>query len=273
MDAMPAVDVYEVSNEIGVPLYLYAVDSAGVRRRQMVSIADASNPTGKLPANGKGKVPAGDYVALCIPTGGFVCTLTVTTQGGTIKPENVTRPNNIGSFPRLASRNIGKNALTLIPPDSERIVVGWGGLQNGNHLLREQYWKRSPDSFVLAPLQPKLSVGVATSTGMEETSSTENTIATALGLSLSAGWGPVSGSVSASLSTSSTTFQQVTITTRSTQYINVELTNDKDESLVFFRWQLIDTISIFSGDVWTPQASIVVAQAPTLIDGPYSMDQ
>jgi Insecticidal Crystal Toxin, P42 len=176
-----------------------------------------------------------------------------------ITPMLMTRPNDIGPFPQ-PSKN------TLIPVDSPRVLVACGKSPNGKIVAREQFWKRSSESYTLAPHQTH-TIGFSVTNGMQETTSKQETVAQSLGMSASAGWGPVSASVSASLSATSTTFQQVTITKRDTRYETVVLTNNTDKPQTFLKWQLLDLITIFEAQ--TPTATIVLGQSPTLIGGPY----
>jgi hypothetical protein len=176
-----------------------------------------------------------------------------------VTPLLMTRPNDIGPFPQPST-------TTLIPVDSPRVLVACGKSPNGKIVTREQFWKRSSESYTLAPHQTH-TIGFSITSGMQETTSKQDTVAQSLGLSASAGWGAVSASVSASLSATSTTFQQVTITKQDTRYETVVLKNDTDKPQMFLKWQLSDVISIFEGP--TPTATIVLAQSPTLIGGPY----
>ncbi|MFI7135992.1 hypothetical protein ACIBQ1_60835 [Nonomuraea sp. NPDC050153] len=175
----------------------------------------------------------------------------------------LTRPNCIGPYPKPTK-------TTLIPPDSPRILVACGTTDKNKVVVREQFWKRAAESHTLTPKQTH-TIGFSVTSGLEETTSSQQSIAAQLGLSASAGWGPISASVSASLSMNSTTFQQVTITQQDTRYETIVLTNTTDRVQTLLKWQLTDVITILDNKV--PTASIVLAQAPTLIAGPYGGDR
>ncbi len=196
------------------------------------------------------------------------------------------KPNDIGPPPDPdqpdpdGPAGDGQNSGILIPPDSPRVLVGIGTIPPGvvsyedkgevsNVLLREQFWRRQPDSYAIAPGEHK-TVSLTTTRGKQSTSSNSDTMAKSVGLSTGAGWGPVSASISASLSSSSTTTQQVTITEETTVYESTTFTNTdpRQQTEVFLLWQLVDVKTSFDG---AGEAQAVVSQgaAPIWIKGPY----
>lgn len=191
---------------------------------------------------------------------------------------SLNRPNDAGPIP-LPSVDYNDaqifpdtlrqtHSTVLLPTDSARVVVGLGKASNHNLIVREQYWERHPDSVCLAGGE-KRTVSVTTSQGKQQTSSSSDTVSASIDASASAGWGAASASISSSLSATSTTFQQVTITEETTSYVSVELHNRHDEPIMFLRWQLNDVITIFHKEHHKPIASIIQAEAPVVVAGPY----
>lgn len=226
------------------------------------------------------QLKSGYYVVKSSWTGGFVCAFEVaSTDNGRQIPVDYSVlciPNDIGDFPRP---NIG--GKYFVPRDSTRILVGCGQFANEKEptrkfvVGREQYWKLSPDSFTLSPGEDS-TVSLTTTTGMQEISSKEESISKDLGVNLSAGWGAFSASISASLSTNSTTFQQVTISNETVQYQSSVRKNKTGEAQLYLKWVLTDVITIYEviqtvGNPVVPRASIVSTQPPILIDGPYPL--
>lgn len=210
-------------------------------------------------------IPNGYYIATVAVTGSFIAVFQVLSNTSSITITNsvLTPPNNIGMYP-------SPNANVLIPPDSPRVLVGWGTLGNKNIVLREQYWERMPDSYALAPAETRTYSTTVTS-GRQSTSSTTSDMTASLGLSASAGWGPVSASISSSLSASTSSFQQVTVTEQTTSYLSDTLTNpNDDDSAMYLKWQLTDVITVISND-GTPLSSIIMGEAPILTSEPYSL--
>ncbi len=151
----------------------------------------------------------------------------------------LTEPNNIGE-------PLAPTPTMLIPPDSPRVLVGFGLTDNDYGVTREQYWRRGSDSFSLPPRSEKV-VRLSVTNGMESTSSSLEDISQNVGASLSAGWGPLSASVSSSLSEHSTRFQSVTFTEQRAIDVADTFKNDSDKDVVVFRWQLVDIISWIKG--------------------------
>lgn len=197
-------------------------------------------------------------------SGGFVGVIALTDSSqmqAVITSEYQSGPNDIGPVPSPTKQ-------VLIPPDSPRVVVGSGVVAGQNSVVREQYWKRLPDSYSLAP-GAKKQVSYTLTTGMQSTTSQQDTISASLGLSASAGWGPISASVSASLSKTSTTFQQQTYTTQATTFTSMELQNETQKPQTLLVWQLTDIVTIFDPK-WVPLGSIVTGGEPVIIYGPYN---
>jgi hypothetical protein len=248
----------QIYNDLDVPIFIRLVDEDG-------------NLTPAYPISAHGgtnlrEIFKGWYAVFTVcHTGAFACVIEFT--GATsyrINGSLLVDPNDVGRFP-IPSKDI------LIPSDSARILVGCGLAPNGNPMTREQFWKRSPDSYTLAPGE-KRTIGYTTTSGMQTTTSVEQEVATSLGLNASAGWGPISASVSASLSTTSRSMQQVAVSTETTRYETVELSNQDAAPKLFLRWQLMEVLTVFSKEPEIrPITAIVQAVLPTLIGGPYQL--
>ncbi|MFE6868854.1 hypothetical protein ACFVFS_20130 [Kitasatospora sp. NPDC057692] len=173
-------------------------------------------------------------------------------------------PNDIGHVPR-------PDQDVIIPSDSTPVVVGCGAVgTEGSAVVREQYWQRLSDSYSIGPGERKTVNNTVTS-GMQETTSELASVEGSLSASARAGWGPVSASVSASLSAASTTFQQVTTTKQTTSYVSDRYENAAgNPAFLHLYWQLTDSVTVYdrSGN---PLSSIVTGTQPVVIGGPYAI--
>lgn len=172
------------------------------------------------------------------------------------------------------------NSTIIVPSDSASVLVGCGVLPNGNVVTRAQFWKRQNDSICLAGHETR-TVSYTVSSGKQQTSSDTKTVAESINASVSAGWGPVSTSISASLSQNSTTSQQVVVTEMVSSYVSHTITNPHEEPIAYLRWQLTDMITVMSvtpdtappysyyGVNVTLLASLIQGENPTLAMGPY----
>jgi hypothetical protein len=205
-------------------------------------------------------------------TGAFAAVFPTPPSGGDIyiTTWDLLEPNDIGTIPTP-----DRAAGVLIPTDSPRIVVGCGLSSQGgispNVVVREQFWQRLPDSYSIAPGETK-QCSYTVTCGKQETTSELSTLESSVSASASGGWGPVSASVSASLSTSSTNFQQVTVTEQTTSYVaeTYSLEQDAKSPEMMLCWQLADTVTIYDSQ-GSPLGSIVTGTTPTVIGGPYTM--
>lgn len=197
---------------------------------------------------------------LCTPGDfGPIPTPTASMPGDTIAP--------LPAFPVDGS-------TMIIPPDSPRVMVGCGKIDNGGTTVmvcREQYWQRQADSYCLAGKE-KRTVNVTVTHGKQSTSSQFDTVSANVGMDASAGWGAFSASVSASLSTSSSTFQQVTVSEETTSYVSSELDNsDNDSPVMYLRWQMIDVLTLCDPTTHMPLSSVILAGSPVVVRGPYTL--
>ena len=210
-------------------------------------------------------VANGDYISWsCRHTGSFigVCSISSSTTSVFFGPNAMVDPNDIGLPPQPTSE-------VIIPPDSPRVLVAAGLLKNRNRTIREQYWRRLPESYTIAPGETQTVSSTSTS-NMQQTSSSTDTVSASLGTSASAGWGPMSVGISASLSASSTSFQEVSVSTEYTAYVSDTLTATASYTQMFLKWQMMDMVSVLSpnGEVLS---SIVNGLSPTVLQGPYNV--
>jgi hypothetical protein len=257
---------FRIANDTPVDMSIRVIDMNGD-----LSAPFHIHPGDNLPSSGI-EAFSGSYAVFTVyGTGAFACVIRFDAAVLLYKIDRnlLVRPNDIGKFP-TPSEHI------LIPSDSARILVGYGRAKNNYPMTREQYWKRCQDSYALAAGE-KRTIGYTISSGMQQTTSEEKQVSESLGFSTSIGWGPISASVSASLSTNTRSMQQVTVSTETTRYETIELTNDSETPRLFLRWQLIDVVTVFNPggtpNQFQPLASIVVATLPTLVGGPYQLSQ
>ncbi|UWE12766.1 hypothetical protein [Actinacidiphila bryophytorum] len=182
----------------------------------------------------------------------------------TLSGADLLDPNDIGEVPM-------PRPTMVIPPDGPRILVGTGRLPNGNTVSREQFWQRQPESYSIAPGQTKTVTYTATS-GRQESSSDEKTVNESVSATAGVGWGPFSASVSAALSTSSTTSQQVTVTTQATSFVSNEYENKNSYPQMLLFWQLVDVVTVFDAE-GNPLSSLVTGTQPVVISGPWNVDE
>jgi hypothetical protein len=224
---------------------------------------------GLIPAGYAAVVEAspGDYFMLStVATGSMAGVITISqgTSMAFFDPSDLLGPNDVGAPP-------APNQQYVLPLDTPRALVATGVVGGQNIAMREQYWMRAPDSFSILPNE-KQDISSTTTTALQRTSSNLDTIAASVGASASAGWGPVSASVSASLSRTSTRFQQVTVNTERTTYSADHIEGTGDNASYFLKWQLMDIVTVIAPGTGAILSSMVTGQAPILIAGPYSVD-
>jgi len=173
-------------------------------------------------------------------------------------------PNNIGNIPTPSPD-------VIIPRDSTRVLVGCGQTPAGTTVTREQYWHLTPDSYSMSPGQTR-TIGNTVTTGLQETTSSMETVAKSLGVSVSGGWGPVSASISASLSKSTSTFQQLSLSSQTSSYTSDTVENkDTVNPAMFLLWQMTEVITVFDSN-GQPLSSVVLGGQPLITLGPYNLN-
>jgi hypothetical protein len=205
------------------------------------------------------------FVLINVYSGAFVAAFKKSPESAheiTVCCTDLLAPGEIGPLPE-------PSPVRLIPADSPRVLVACGPLPDGGLLTREQFWRLSGSSYTLAPSEDR-TVTVTESSGMESTSSQQQELASSLGLSVSGGWGPVSASISATLSMSASRSQQVTLTENRTTLISTEVENGSDEHpATIFIWELVDVVTAFS-DNGEPTAAVESVIQPSLVSGPHN---
>ncbi|MFD0258148.1 hypothetical protein ACFXKJ_12240 [Kitasatospora indigofera] len=259
------------SNQTFIPLTMYALQpGTGERLGWDGTTFSPGQPGYVIPAGGTSMTQAdptaGWYFLFTAAYSGAFVAVFETPESGDVTITNyaVLEPNDIGKFPK-------PSADVVIPTDSPRIVVGCGLLPNGNTVIREQLWQRLPDSYSIAPGQTK-EVNFSVTSGVQSSSSDLSTLEKSVAATAKAGWGPVSASVSASLSSASTTFQQVTATKQTTSFVShrFELRADAPAPETTFYWQLADCVTVYDTD-GVSLSSLLVGTQPALIGGPYRL--
>ncbi|MGO7540590.1 hypothetical protein ACC680_18610 [Rhizobium ruizarguesonis] len=248
-DASPPTVGFTVANGFDIPIYLS-------------TILSPTSKTYVLPGASAQLPYIEDDVCIlqAAQTGSFLCSITMQTEGETVTANYMllTSPNDIGPVPQ-------PTASMLVPPDSPRILVGCSTLADGKTVVREQFWDRQGDSCTLAPGEKK-TITTTVTTGRQETSTHESTLAASLGMNASVGFGPFSASVSSSLSMTSRSFQQVTVSEQNTAYFADELTNPyTDQACLVLRWQLTDVITIFQPE-GPPCGSVIIGESPIITE-------
>ncbi|MBX5213408.1 MULTISPECIES: hypothetical protein [unclassified Rhizobium] len=245
----PPVGVFTILNGFDIPIYLSSMLSPASK-----SYVAPGDP-GQLPF-----IQDDVCILQAAQTGSYMCSIIMQTDGE-IVPANymlLTSPNDIGPVPQ-------PTASMLVPPDSPRVLVGCSTLADGKTVLREQFWDRQGDSCTLAPGEKK-TITTTVTTGRQETSTHESTLAASLGMNANVGFGPFSASVSSSLSMTSRSFQQVTVSEQNTAYFADELTNPyTDQACLVLRWQLTDVITIFQPD-GPPCGSVIIGESPIITE-------
>lgn len=207
------------------------------------------------------------YVFVTADSGAFVCAYVQGADDGKdinelIDPAWLCTPNDIGQIPE-------PNKAKPIPLDSQGVLVGVGDkLVKGVYIsiARYQFWRLTQESICLAAGESRI-VSFQETNGMQQTSSDESTMSAAIGFQSRVGWGPISASLSASLSKTSTTMQQVVITKETVSYNEVKTENPTKETRMFLRWQLTDVITVFKN--LEPVASLVSGSIPSIVSKPY----
>lgn len=244
-----------VSNQLPIPVILYQVQSNGTR----VLIGTVNMLTDIFVSD----QAQGDYIYVAAAySGAFVSVISVV-SGTTTYPIDygvLCDPNDVGEIPE-PSRDI------MVPQDTPLVMVACGTMNEGQTaatvattVTREQYWTLLGDSYSLSPGEVR-QVSYTVISGRQVTSSTEASISASLGMSGSAGWGPISASLSASLNMSASVSQQVSVNQETTSYISDTLSNDGTAAMLVYRWQLMDQITLFNAG-GTPIGSVVSGLAP-----------
>ena len=242
-----------ITNQLDVPLDGYVVqqNARQVYRRT-------------IPAGGSVSANPQDgahWVFRSAPTGSFACVITFAsgTTSYVIDDASLTAPNDIGPLPR-------PNSQMVVPCASQSVMVGCGRLPTENHCCREQFWSLIGKSYCLAVGESSV-VNSTLTTGVQSTSSSEQTVSASVTGSAQAGWGPTSASISASLQGSNTVNQQLSVSAQTTRYISDKLENKGSSTAMVLMWQLRDIVYVYDR-TGVQLASIDQSQNPIMIASP-----
>ncbi len=268
-DTGVAVDNLTFYNGTEIPLDVYLVSDTGCWLGGYAFSVPGGSPTvvsplSQWPATVGGTDTGWYFVFLNSYSGAFAAAI----QANSAEPQGNNNVVSVGCADLLYPNNIGSvpkpNQSVLIPADSPRIVVGCGTLPTGYTVAREQYWQRLPDSYSLSGGASK-TISYTVTSGMERTTSEESQLAASVTGSASAGWGPISATVSASLSASSTSFQQVTTSLETTSFVSQTYTNPNQSPEMFLYWQLTNVLTVFDSNGNPASSMIYGAEGPALI--------
>lgn len=251
--------IISITNNLPVKVNMAWLDSYA-QQVPWGTIAPGETYTSEYPAE------AGTYFMFTVSaTGSFVTVFQIAagTADYSVEVSMLTGPNDIGIYPI-------PNSAVVIPPDSPRILVGAGLAPNGSAVIREQFWQRGANSYSLAGNETRV-FSTTTTSGTQSTSSTTTDVSASLGLSASAGWGPISAGISSSLSTNTSTFQQVTVSDQFSAYVSDTLTNPSSDAVMYLQWQLTDVVTIFDAGGLAASA-VISAENPVLTAGPYDLN-
>ncbi len=211
-----------------------------------------------------------DKIQIILPsTGGLVA---VYTQAETSNANlSITNQNLNGPFEGPPPP--AKLSSSLLPVTPTTTVVGFGffGLNSQIAVIREQYWIALTSSISVAPGETK-QCAYTVSTGVSRSETDSKSIDASGSVSASAGWGPLSGSISASLSVSSSKTQTVELREETTTSVVETYTNDASSTKtnIYINWQLMDRISLIQQPPnalpASPTASQLKAYIESLID-------
>ncbi|MFG3054504.1 hypothetical protein ACGFZP_26580 [Kitasatospora sp. NPDC048239] len=279
-----------IFNDLSVPLDFFYVDQSGELCGRTDGAWTAGLPGLLLEPNGGNLLVTGDcwadsyWVAKSHYSGAFAAVLQNLPGKSTLSftGADLLDPNDIGPIPE-------PSADMLIPQDGPGVLVATGVVQHGATsrspvtlpegdqaglgvaVTREQFWHCTGESYSLAPGESR-TVSYTVTQGMQNSSSETDTTNASVGVSASAGWGPFSASVSASLSESSTTSQQLTVSTQTTSFVSNTYTNLGSYPELNLFWQLTDVATVYDKD-GLPLASVISGEAPTVVSGPWEVQE
>ena len=177
--------------------------------------------------------------------------------------------NDIGAPP-------SPTTAQLLPPNPDHVVkaiVPYSFQDSSNNtiervIIREQYWRRSPESYSLAPGQ-SLSLSVTEKTGVDTTSSTSVEVGLELGMEVSGkqkfGWGEVAAKITGKLETKAKYAQQVVISSEETVQTTQTWTNTGPNAKLYLVWELIDEYTIVTPNKGNIRAVFSLALEPTIV--------
>ena len=205
------------------------------------------------------------YVLIEAGSGAYVTSFNAA-AGETISvgPDDLRELNNPGlpdAPGKLPSPALSGSPL---PNDSPPVLVGAGLLAKKYVVVRTQHWQKSVDSYSL-PGCASLSVTQTQTSGLTSSTSDMKEVADSVGVDSSLGWGPISACLSASLSRSSSTTQEVSITEETTATVLHEFANPYQAAMIVLLWQLVDRFYVFESTAnYTLKTMVETIILPTI---------
>lgn len=243
---------------------VYAVRSDG--KRILSGKLMGGEPGKPMPSTIKAPDKASyTYVLIEAGSGAYVTSFNAA-AGETISvgPDDLRELNNPGlpdAPGKLPSPALSGSPL---PNDSPPVLVGAGLLAKKYVVVRTQHWQKSVDSYSL-PGCASLSVTQTQTSGLTSSTSDMKEVADSVGVDSSLGWGPISACLSASLSRSSSTTQEVSITEETTATVLHEFANPYQAAMIVLLWQLVDRFYVFESTAnYTLKTMVETIILPTI---------
>ena len=190
-----------VQNQLEIPVSLRMVMPTGQLSQSNINAAPGQRSLLVVPVNWYLLVTGLDGSILCVlePPGIEARPPVV------VSTLDMSLPGDIGPIP-------DPTEAIPVPPDTPSILVGGAQVRKADgtptcYVVRSQYWKRSGESITIVAGE-KLTTGHTSMSGTTESSSDSATVAKSLSMSATASWGPLSTSINASLSSSTTVTHQ-----------------------------------------------------------------
>lgn len=168
-------------------------------------------------------------------------------------------PNALGPPPELQS-------WQTLPPDSPRICCGFARIAlkgtTKAWVTHDQYWSRSSASYSLIPREQK-KILVETVSGVQDSTTSQDTIEKSLNVGMSGGWGPIAASINAALSASSSFSHTVVINSQQTSVAEDVVVNANSFPVKVIYWMLTDVYTLIGDGMVV--ATIETRQAPPVL--------
>ena len=238
--AEPAPIVVTVSNLLSLAVDAFAVSTVdGVTLVRFLETVE--------PGGGAKVLVSESTVRLTVHTSGAIIVEDAASKATlTAAPWTLTAPNTVPAPPTATAEQ-------PLPTDTAPWLVGIGRFPTPNDsavvvtFTREQFWRKTSDSFSLPP-GARLEKLLRQSSGVTSSSSKSDVATDEIGFDISAGWGPVSASASASMSETSQRTDTVSVREESTSTVVQSFANSSTKPVVVNFWQLIDRISVRKND-------------------------
>jgi hypothetical protein len=254
---VPDINIYkEIDGDEILLLSLNASASGGI----LVPINRFANPGETVILRQSvtgGRIGTAKVQTVSAPNGAKYCLF--------FEPEDLHNPNEIGNPPDPTTD-------ILLPRNSDAISVGFGMLPVSQgqqatygtslNVVHEQYWRRSSQSYTLAPREQK-TVIIRQTTGVTMSSEQSSELSAMVSGSASYGLGGFSAAVSASLNYSSSHSEMQTLSSERVTTMEGSVHNiDPDKEVSIFIWELVDLYHLYNAKKHIVLESV---QAPAVI--------